>query len=284
MNLGKILSCFSNERELRTVWKVEKDGKSGFLAGSAHFSPHSFKKSLRVFVNGVRVVCFEGPLDEGSMGQVVQQGLEPGGAVAVYEALSPETRQKIKYHLREIFMAADPFSMIFANSGKGQNPLRHHFQSLRPWIAFFSLWSAYLKQKGWVYSVDLEALEISRKLGKEVVFLETIEEQVAGMEGIPNDRIVAFLERIDEWGKWARMSARLYLTGDLEPALCVTENFPSRCPSIVENRDPIFFERMKGFFEKGGAMAFVGTSHIPGLQRRFQAAGFRLTQVAGAER
>ncbi len=283
MNLRKILSVFSDERELRTAWKIEKDGTWGFLAGSAHFSPYSFKKSIRRYLEGVRVVCFEGPLDEGGMGQVVQQGLEPGGALAVYEALSAETRQKIKYHLRDYFLTADPFPALFGVSGKTRSPLFDHFQSLRPWMAFFSIWSAFLKQKGWTYSVDLEALELSRRLGKEVVFLETIEEQVAGMEGIPIGRIIAFLEKIDHWEEWARMHSELYLRGDIHAALKVADDFPSRCPSIVENRDPVFFERMKGFFEQGRVMAFLGTSHIPGVQRRFKAEGYRITPVPGAD-
>jgi uncharacterized protein YbaP (TraB family) len=126
-------------------------------------------------------------------------------------------------------------------------------------------------------------LKIARHLRREVVFLETIDEQIAGLEGIPVDRIVRFFQKIDQWEEWAEAHSRLYLRGDLEAMLAMSQEFPSRCPSIVEYRDPVMFDRMKGYFEKGAVMAFVGTTHIPGIQKRFQAEGYRVTQISRRE-
>jgi hypothetical protein len=150
-------------------------------------------------------------------------------------------------------------------------------------MAFFQIWSNFLKQRGWKYSVDLEALKIARQLRREVVFLETIDEQIAGLEGIPVDRIIRFFQKIDQWEEWARSHSQLYLRGDLGAMLAMSHEFPSRCPSIVESRDPVMFDRMKGYFEEGQVMALVGTTHIPGIQRRFQAEGYRVTQVSREE-
>jgi hypothetical protein len=279
----KIISFFFREREIRTIWKVEKDGRFGFLAGAAHFFPYRFTNSLRGYIRQVRVVCFEGPLDESSMGQVVQQGTEKGGARTIYEALDPPTIEKIKALTGDLFRPSDPFPLIFPFPSKPQDPLSAYFESLRPWMAFFQIWSNFLKQRGWKYSVDLEALKIARQLRREIVFLETIEEQIAGLEGIPVDRIVRFFQKIDQWEEWARDHSRLYLQGDMEAMLAMSQEFPSRCPSIVEHRDPVMFDRMKGYFEKGQVMALVGTTHIPGIQRRFQAEGYRITQVSREE-
>jgi hypothetical protein len=276
----RIFSLFSKKKEIRTIWKVEKDGRCGFLAGAAHFFPYQLKASLRHYIGQVRVVCFEGPLDESSMNQVVQQGTEKGGAGTVYEALDPQTVRRIKDLTGDLFRPADPFPLLFPFPAKPQDPLSGYFESLRPWMAFFQIWSNFLKQRGWKYSVDLEALKIARQLRREVVFLETIDEQIAGLEGIPVDRIIRFFQKIDQWEEWARIHSRLYLRGDLEAMQAMSREFPSRCPSIVENRDPVMFERMKPYFAEGQVMALVGTTHIPGLQKRFRGEGYEVSQVA----
>jgi len=83
------------------------------------------------------------------------------------------------------------------------------------------------------------------------------------------DRIVRFFQKIDQWEEWARDHSQLYLRGDLGAMLAMTNEFPSRCPSIVEYRDPVMFERMNGYFKQGGVIAFVGTTHIPGCRVDF---------------
>ena len=51
---------------------------------------------------------------------------------------------------------------------------------MRPWAAFFSIWGAYLN---WRYSVDAEGYQIARKLGKEIRPIETLDEQLAVLDG-----------------------------------------------------------------------------------------------------
>ncbi len=277
----KLSSLFFREREIRTVWKLEKNGRGGFLAGAAHFFPYRLDSSLRRYIGQVRVVCFEGPLDESSMDQVIRQGTRKGDGGNIYEALGPRTIRKIKDVTGDLFRPADPLPLLLPFPAQPRDLLLLHFASLRPWMAFFHIWSNFLKQRGWKYSVDLEALKIARQLRREVVFLETIEEQVAGLEGIPLDRIIRFFQQIDRWEEWARSHSRLYLQGDLEGLLIMSRDFPSRCPSIVEDRDPVLFSRMKDYFAAGEAMAFVGTTHIPGLQKMFRGEGYEVAQVAG---
>ena len=62
------------EKRLKTVWRVEKDGRISLLVGTAHFSPYSFKKALTKLIQNVETVLFEGPLDKESMARVVQYG------------------------------------------------------------------------------------------------------------------------------------------------------------------------------------------------------------------
>ncbi len=267
------------EKELRAVWRIEKNGRGGLLAGTAHFFPYRLEKSLERFIRPARTVLFEGPLDDASMNQVVAKASQGEGAGALYGALDPAVRRKIKKFLGLSGEASGSLSFLLSIVSGNPDPLREHFRALRPWMAFFEIWARFVKSKGWRSSVDLEAQEIAARLGKEIRFLETIEEQVAALEGIPLERFVRFLENIERWEEFARSHARWYLSGDLEPMMASGNEFPSRCPSIVEKRDPVLFERMKPFFERGETIALVGTAHIPGLQARFLAEGYSVRLV-----
>ena len=62
-------------------------------------------------------------------------------------------------------------------------------KGMKPWLAFFTLWSDYLKRLGWKYSVDLEGYQIAREMGKKIIFLETIDEQIQVLQSISHANI-----------------------------------------------------------------------------------------------
>jgi uncharacterized protein YbaP (TraB family) len=275
-----LTSIFSSPpKELKMVWQVEKNGRLGYLAGTAHFFPYRLKTSLQRYIQETRFVLFEGPLDEKGMSRVVKEGAE-GGGVALFEGLDPATIQKIKKATRSLFEPSGALPLLLPFTPHFQDPLEAHFLTRRPWMAFFQVWYHFLGERGWKHSVDLEAMEIAIRKGKEVVFLETIEEQIAGLEGIPLERFIHFFKKIDQWDEWAHAHLEVYLRGDMESLLGATQEFPTRCPSIVDQRDPVLFERMKPYFEEGKVIAFVGTIHIPGIQKRLLAEGYSIRQVA----
>jgi hypothetical protein len=73
---------------------------------------------------------------------------------------------------------------------------------------------------------------------------------------------------------------KAFLEGDLQKFLSMTGEFPTRCESIITKRDPIFFERMKVYFEENKTTAFVGVAHIPGIRELFLDAGYQVIQEA----
>jgi len=283
MTLGQKLYSFfhKDERELRTVWKIEGDGRRGYVAGTAHFIPFRYRRSLQRLIRKARIVLFEGPLDEQSMKRVVELGSTGEGSVALYERLDSQTITRIKKCTRIVASGSNPLLLFFPSGAKDSDPLYSHFQKFQPWMAFLNLWSQYLKEKGWKYSVDLEALEIAGRMGKEIHFLETIDEQVKALEGVPFERFVAFLKKVHLWDEYTKGHVRSYQRGGLEEIMSGTSEFPTRCPSIIENRDPIFYERMKPYLEKAETVAFVGTAHIPGLEKMFLGDGYKVDQLAG---
>ncbi len=264
------------EKELRTVWKVEKERHASFLVGTAHFSPYSFKNSLTRLIQNVDTVLFEGPLDQESMAKVVQYGQAGENAPSLYDALHPDVIAQINKLLAARSgppTTAIPYlDLIHPTTSDFLDRL---MRGVRPWRAFFTIWSAFLN---WTHSMDVEAFHIAQKLGKKIDYLETIEDQLAALDGIPFERIVNYLNHIGSWGAHKEVFTKAFLEGDIQQFSSMTGEFPTRCESIIAKRDPIFFRKMKVFFEKRKTVAFVGVGHIPGIRKLFLDEGYRVVQ------
>lgn len=265
------------EKRLKTVWRIDKEGRTCLLVGTAHFSPYPFKKALTKLVQGAERVLFEGPLDPESMARVVHYGRQGNNTPSLYEALDHTAVKEMNAQLRgraTAQTAASSYLEIFHPTQTDFVEL--HTRGVRPWLAFFSLWAALL---GWDYSMDVEAFHIAQKLGKKICYLETIEDQLAALDGIPFERIVAYLNHVDRWKGYKERFAKSFLRGDLEKFAFMTGEFPTRCESIITKRDPVFFNRMKEFCKEGRTTAFVGVAHIPGILKMFLNEGYGVTQV-----
>ena len=291
---------FPGEKRLKTVWELEKNGKKNYLVGTAHFFPYHFRISLGKILRRSKRALFEGPLDPESMAKVVDHGSRGDGSLEIYHALDSRTLREIRERAENLF--GDPAQLqgtrgkggsLFGDSQtllqflpKGEkpaDPVRAHFQRLRPWLAFFTIWTSYLKAKGWTGSVDLEAFEIAKKLGKHIHFLETIEEQIQVLEQIPVERMVRFLQKVDRWDEYSESYVRVYLRGSLTDWMSGTSDFPSRCPPVIDQRDRIFYRRMKPFMEEGQSAVFLGAPHLYGVNQMLEEDGCRLKQLEEIE-
>ncbi len=264
------------EKRLRTVWRVEKNGRGSYLVGTAHFSPISFRKALTRLVRGSQTVLFEGPLDQESMAAVARYGALGAGTPSVYDAIDPAVIREINRHLADrsgrATMAGSLLDLI---NVKNSGFLEEHARGVRPWMAFFTTWSAFLDYK---HSMDVEAFHIARKMGKDIDYLETIEDQLNALDGIPFDRIVTYFNRFQHWSAHRERFGKIFLEGELQNYLSITGEFPTRCESIIGKRDPIFFRGIRDSFEKRQTTAFVGVGHIPGIRKMFLDEGYRITQ------
>ena len=270
------------ERKLRMVWEIKKDGITNFLVGTAHFFPCSFRKSLKQLISNADVALFEGPLDEGNMDAVREYSLATLDSMSLYDALEQKTITELNKELGggSGFTECSLASYMHVLKQETHDLLSQEIEGLRPWMAFFKLWSQFLAKRGWKHSVDLEALSIARELGKRVVFLETIEEQLDALDGIPIERIVNYVNNFKNWGKFSHYHKEQYLKGSLDGLLNIISGFPTRCSSIIENRDPVFFERMGAYIAAGNAAVFLGTTHIRGVIKMLEQEGFKVTQYS----
>ena len=281
MNLPEKLSriLYPKERILKTIWRVEKDGTVNYLVGTAHFFPYHFRISLKKLLRKTKRALFEGPLDSSSMDQVVIQGSGGKGSLEIYEALDPESIQEIKNKTGDLFADSSPFPPFLPPRTRKSDPLRDHFEKLSPWLAFFNIWTSYLKTKGWEGSVDLEAFETAKKMGREIHFLETIAEQVQVLEQIPLERMIRFLKKVRHWDEYSDAYVQVYLRGALADWMAGTSDFPSRCPPVIDDRDRVFFERMQPFLQKGETAVFLGAPHLWGVNRMLENDGYLVKQL-----
>ena len=264
------------EKRLRTVWRVEKNGTGSLLVGTAHFSPYSFRKILTRLIQESETVLFEGPLDQESMADVARYGRQGEGTPSVYDALDPAVIREINRQLAArsgpATTAGSYLDLIYA---KTSGFLEENARGVRPWMAFFTTWSAFLT---WKHSMDVEAFHIARKLGKKIEYLETIEYQLEALDGIPFDRIMNYFNQFQDWSIHRELFTKIFLEGNLPNYLSITGEFPTRCESIIGKRDLIFFNGLKATFKKRQTTAFVGIGHIPGVRKMFLDEGYRVTQ------
>ena len=270
------------EKKLKMVWEMKKDGRINFLVGTAHFFPYRFRNSLTHLISRADVTLFEGPLDENNMDAVREYSMVTHDGVSLYDALDKKTIAELNDELGRglEFTESSLASYIHVFKRENNDLLSREIDGLRPWMAFFKLWSQYLAKRGWKHSVDLEALSIARELEKRVIFLETIEEQLEALDGIPFERIVNYVNNFKNWGKFSHYHKEQYLKGSLDGLLNIISGFPTRCSSIIENRDPVFFERMGAYIAAGNATVFLGTTHIRGVIKMLEQEGFTVTQYS----
>ena len=126
--------------------------------------------------------------------------------------------------------------------------------------------------------MDVEAFHIAGDLGKEIEYLETIKDQLKALDGIPFERIINYFNGFKYWSAHRELFSKVFLKGNVPNYLSITGEFPTRCESIIAKRDPIFFQRIKTFFEEGRTTAFVGVGHVPGIRKLFLDEGYRITQ------
>ena len=266
----------SNEKELKMIWEVEKNHKRSYLVGTAHFFPYSFKTSLHRCLGNAGTVLFEGPLDPDNMAKVVKHGYENQSSYHIFDDLDQQSISRITRELAPQCRGRNSFFILDLRKFSIENPLYEMLKGMKPWLAFFTIWSNYLKKNGWKYSVDLEGYRLAEGLGKNIVFLETIEEQIRVLENLTRDRIIDFLKRVDHWHDLAQGYIKCYLAADLEQLRSKGLRFPSRHPSVINYRDKIFCERMLEHLEKGNAVAFVGAPHVRGMCKLLQGDGFQI--------
>ncbi len=268
----KFIQSLPPQRKLAMLWQVEKNGRRSWIAGASHFCRYSFSGHLRKVFAEVDAVLCEGPLDRVSMEMVADIGRTPDSDSLRMDVLlgGEEIDRLEKVVCGPRGMWAKLLNTVYADAPD----VRHYLAETRHWMAFYGLWSAFLRRHGWNQSVDMEAWHLAMDMGKYVLGMETIAEQIRTLESIPADRIVRFFQSCDQWPRMMKANERGYITGNLRKMFGTSTEFPSRTEQVIEKRDKRFLKRMLPFMEEGGCAVFVGTAHMLNLPGLLREAGF----------
>ncbi len=273
----QILASLPEQRPYAMLWKVQKNHKVSWIGGSAHFFCYSFENAFRKLFDSVDTVLFEGPLDSLSLQEVEAEG----------KRLTPEqqpllpyiTEQEIRNLERMVRGPEGLLARALNMEAKRLVDVRWYLTHTRPWTALFTLWTGFLERKGWQQSVDLEAWHLAHDMGKHVVAMESLEEQLASLNAVPPQRVIRYFQNCNAWPRMIRKNVQAYLQGNLEKLMGTSAEFPTRTHTIINVRDERFRRRMRPFLEQGRACVFVGTAHMLNLQHMLVEDGFTLTKV-----
>jgi uncharacterized protein YbaP (TraB family) len=219
------------------LWEIEKEDRRSWIGGTAHFFCYSFESSFRKLFERVDTMVFEGPLDQASLDQVSEVGRNPEpGCTHLINLLTEEDLRRLE---RAVIGPRGFWARVLGFQRPDPPDVRYFLAETRHWMAFFSLWTSYLKRHGWDQSVDLEAWNLAHDMGKKVVGMETIAEQIETLESIPLSRIVRFFRLCDRWDGYIRRNERAYLKGDLKGMMGTSTEFPTRTEQVIHGRDAL---------------------------------------------
>lgn len=278
--LTGLTGYLAGERELRTVWRITNGARSSYLAGAARFFPYRFRRSIARYLARVDRLVLEGPLDEEAQQRLVARGARCGAGEGLGDLLDPATILKINGELgmRDSSLGVQLVAQGFLGGKPGQS-VCVDIEGLRPWMAFYRIWTHYLGRHGFTHRIELDALRAAEASGKPVHYLETIEEQVAALDGIPVARFVAFLRDAD-WAEHQRAVVRTYLHGAPAAIDARARAFPTYCESVVHRRNPRLYARMRPHLDAGGALIMVGVVNCPGIVALAQSDGYEVGAAA----
>lgn len=252
------------------VWGVERHGRRSTLIGAAHFFPCHFRRDLRPLMRDARIVLLEGPLDEASARKVLDSGRGTGGG-ELYAAAKDTIHARLGIFQAPLDVHQLIKDLVF---GPQTRLLEEELRKLKPWAAFFGIWTRWRAREGWDYKMDLDAAEISGDLGKELRYLETIEEQIAALDAVPVERFFRFMN--ESWSQYNVAYERHYLAGDLDALAAAAQAFPTYCEPVIGRRDAVLAERMAEELERGDACVVIGVAHCRGVLARLERAGFEV--------
>ena len=245
------------------LWRIRDGGSTVYIFGSLHILPQSFKwraPEIEQAIAASEVFVFEVPVDgEANARQkefIVKNGLLPRGA-SLRKVLN-----RIEY---------ETYSRILL--GAGLKP--EHFTRYRPWLAAVVVGLAYVHRRdiSTLSGADDEIIEHAQTVGKELRYLETVDDQMKLLVmGDDLDQIRALKRQLVSLPKSAMHTDDLVQTwarGDAERfATLIERDFAGHVEAqdlLISNRNRAWVPSVAELLGSGKtAMVTVGAAHVGG--------------------
>ena len=250
-----------------SFWKVSSEQTSVYLLGSIHFANASFYPLrdviLEAFDDADRM-SVEVVLDETAPQEYTslldRYGRYPRGET-LRDHVSESTYQRLRTFLEDSGMPATSMD------------------SLRPGIIVMQLASMMMMQNGYTpeYGIDMRLMARARASGKPIDALETIEQQIRLIAGLPHhDMVLAeTLDQLDEAASIIDEMERAWKVGDDAAMLALLITDPEgQYAGFEDVNEILLYQRNRGMLEKisgylkGDEQRFivVGAAHLIGTE------------------
>ncbi|KAF0812988.1 hypothetical protein IGB42_02384 [Andreprevotia sp. IGB-42] len=264
------------------LWRVDKAGmKSSWLFGTAHVTDPAVTTLSapiqKAFDSSDRIVT-EIRLDFPMMMALAKSMLMPEGQ-QLADLIGAERYKKLLPELE-----ARSYPEVAA-------------RRMKPWAAAMQLMVP--KHQAGQAPLDLLLAKMAIESEREYLGLETVEEQIAVFEDIPQDKQISLLNSlIDQQPQldgYYKQLVALYVKRDITGMLKFADkdevNLPDADKAFFDNwkdktlladRNVRMDERMQELLAKGNSFIAVGTLHLPGkdgLIERLRARGYTLTPI-----
>jgi uncharacterized protein YbaP (TraB family) len=249
------------------LWKVRSATATAFLLGSIHLaSPdvYPWADAIESAFNQADTVVFEIHLDE--------QTIKETARLMQQYAQYPE-RETIADHLD-----ATTFEKLNKMLEARELP-PNVFDRFRPWAVAVMLSITAIQQLGYLadFGIDNLIYKRSENTGKKIIALETPQEQLGIMAGLPLEiqklMLRETLDTIDSLGERMEAAMVAWKTGDtkgLEAALfdsMMKPEYESLYQEVIVKRNQRMAEAIRGFLADSSTyLVVVGSGHLIGEQ------------------
>jgi uncharacterized protein YbaP (TraB family) len=244
------------------IWKVEREGRIGWLVGSLHLLTADFyplPAAMGEAFASADTLVEEIDLDEAAnpafAATVLAKAFYPAG-MTLSTQLTPDTYKLLTAWLAKTGLGIDTF------------------QPMKPWMVALTLQTLALQRAGFdpAFGIDKHYDEAATKAGKQFLALETAAEQIALLDGLsPRTQDLMLRETVESTDAEltevkAIMSA--WRSGDASAverlALTSLKDAPEIYQLLLADRNHRWMPKIEGCLEKRRCFVVVGAAHLVG--------------------
>lgn len=257
------------------LWRIEKPGqKSSWLFGTMHMickEDYVWTPAMEEALEQSQTVCFEMDMDDPAVLMQVAMGLIDKSGKKLRDHFTPEQYARLEQYVTD--------------SLQGNLAM---FEQMKP----FALQALFITKGGICdsfLSYESEIMSRAQQDEKEIAGLETPDQQLAVINNIPTDSVVAAIMNMVEnagqnWGEYREMSA-FYREQDLEGLHRMIRNTRSMdgiMNIFIDDRNRQWISTMGKMMETDAIFFAVGAGHLGGengVISLLRQEGYTVTQV-----
>ncbi len=272
LTLGAIAG--TTERESSLLWKVEGEGiETSYIFGTFHMISHAdfqLKDNVKQALKNSDALILELDMDDPGMQQAMMQNMQMSGGATIKDMLNEKEYQFVD-------------SLLKATVGQSLDMM----QTFKPFIVSSMLIPTLIE--GQVVSYEMQLITLAKQDEKEVLGIETVEEQMAIFDSIPYEQQAKELaemvmEREESLKEFQRM-INLYKTEDIEGLYAMFYDYyetDKEIKLLLHDRNIKWQTRIPEMIKDQSAFIGVGAGHLggeKGIVQLLRDAGYKVTSV-----